>query len=89
MDSEHAPHSSGMEEFGINVDWPLGNSDWKSLSDELKTKTAITRYALHHSSHPNFDFVLEFTNTENYNYHFYDTTGDSYGVNTFSRGDHL
>ncbi|KAL8960799.1 MAG: hypothetical protein Q9183_005404, partial [Haloplaca sp. 2 TL-2023] len=89
MDSDHAPHSSGMEDFGTCVDWPLGNSDWKSTSDELMAKTAITRYALHHSRHPLYDFVLEFTNTENYNYYFYDTTGDSYQVNTGSKGDHL
>ncbi|KAL8861617.1 MAG: hypothetical protein Q9178_002142 [Gyalolechia marmorata] len=76
------------EDFGLDVNWPLGNSDWKGSSTDVQSTAAITRYALHSSSFPRFDFVLEFTNTVNYNYHFYDQTGDSYQVNTYDEGNH-
>ena len=49
---------------------------------------SISRYKLHTSSSPFFDYVLEFSNEENYNYRFFDKTGDSYAVDTYDQDNH-
>ena len=80
---------TSKEDFGIAVNWPVGSKEWKDPGQEVKGKAGISRFAIHDSSHPLFDYVVEFTNTENYNFFFYDETGDHYQVNTHKGGDHL
>lgn len=78
-----------LNPFGITVNWTVdnGSETWNNTSDEVKKTTGITRYRL---LSPNgfYRYRLEFTNVENYNYTFSDETGDTYGVNTWSNGDH-
>ena len=76
-------------DFGVKVNWPVGDRTWKNPSDDLETTTGITQYSYHSSSHPFYDFVIEIQNSETYNYRFYDETGDSYQINTYNRDDHL
>lgn len=75
--------------FGIVVNWPVGNKDWKDTSADVQATTGITRYRVSTSSSPFFDYFIEFSNSENYKYRFYDQTGDSYEVNTGRNGDHV
>ena len=74
--------------FGIVVDWPVGDTTWKYLSDAVAATTGITRYRLYPSTGDSNLYELDFTNTEHYNYQFWDLTGDYYGVNTFLNSDH-
>lgn len=89
MESHSELVATAKKAFGIVVDWPLGSNEWKETTPEVRSVAGISRYKLHSSSHPLFDFVLEFTNTESYNYNFLDKTGDSYSVNTYEGEDHL
>jgi hypothetical protein len=76
--------------FGIAVSWPVTiNSDWILTSGDVKSRAAITQYALYKYNGSTYDYKLYFTNTEHYNYLFYDETGDSYRVNTYRNGDHF
>ena len=81
--------TTAKKDFGIVVDWPLGSNEWKETTPEVRSLAGISRYKFHSSSHPLYDYVLEITNTENYNYFFYDKTGDYYKINTYSNNDHL
>ncbi|KAL9011250.1 MAG: hypothetical protein Q9180_009210 [Flavoplaca navasiana] len=77
-------------DFGLVVNWPFDkNDDWKSTRNDVQDTAAITRYSLYSSSSPIYDYVLEITNMVDYNYRFYDQTGDSYQINTYEEGDHL
>ncbi|KAL8810515.1 MAG: hypothetical protein Q9223_007739 [Gallowayella weberi] len=80
---------TGKNDFGISVDWRLGSGSWNKPSESEQRTTGISDYSLHESSSPFYDYVLEFMNTETYDFHFYDHTGDSYEVNTGSLGSHL
>jgi hypothetical protein len=78
--------------FDIRVYWPYSTTDqWVTPQPELVTTAAITRYKLHEDTDTLkiFQWELQFTNTENYDYYFYDRTGDRYNVNTFRSGDHI
>lgn len=83
------------ELFGIQVDWPLGDSNWKSTSPEVQEKAGITHYALslNNTGFGSFftssRYALRFMNTDTFNYFFYDETGDYYQVNTWTTGDHV
>ena len=83
------PVVTDISPFGTCVVWTLGDDSWKSTSSDFQATTGLSRWSLHHSSHPLYDFVLEFTNTQPYNYYFYDQEGDSYQVNTYKMTDHL
>lgn len=76
------------QDFGIDVNWPVGDTTWKYLSQADAATTGITRYRLYPSTSDDYAYELDFTNTEHYDYQFWDQTGDYYGVNTFRDGDH-
>lgn len=80
-------HDERKTPFGIGVSWPVGDSRWKATTSVVKQRAAITRYALYQTS-GQYQYILYFTNTEHYNYYFYDETGDYYQCNTFRNGDH-
>ncbi|PUU78395.1 hypothetical protein B9Z19DRAFT_1126819 [Tuber borchii] len=74
--------------FSIEVNWPVG-SGWVKTTDEVRTTAGITQYNL--STTPGgsiFQYFLQFNNTDTYDYEFYDETGDSYEVNTFTTRTH-
>lgn len=75
------------KDFGISVNWPVGTDRFKNTTPKVKEKAAITEYKLYEYN-GFYKYKLEFVNTEHYNYHFYDETGDSYQVNTFTNGTH-
>ena len=83
--------AKGLEksQFGLQVNWPVANKDWKDGNAEVKQLAAISRYRVSNSSAPFFDYFIEITNTETYNYTFYDQSGDHYDVNTLDRSDHV
>lgn len=74
-------------DFGISVIWPVGDSSWKNTDSNTRTTAAITRYTLYQYD-GFYKYMLYFTNTEHYDYYFYDETGDRYEVNTYRNGDH-
>ena len=74
-------------DFGISVDWPVGDEAWKSTTHAVKATAAITRYRLYETTGL-WSYRLEFTSTKTYDYAFFDATGDSYSVSTYLNGDH-
>lgn len=86
---ERAPLGAELTKtnFGISVNWPVSDSSWKNTDAAVQSRAAITRYALWKYDGL-YTYKLMFTNTEHYNYYFYDETGDSYQVNTYRNGDH-
>ncbi|MBO7789006.1 hypothetical protein J6363_31120 [Burkholderia pseudomallei] len=76
------------EDFGISVNWPVGDGSWKETDPEVQRRAAITRYSLYIYD-GFYRYKLYFTNTKHYSYKFFDETGDSYSVNTYRAGDHF
>ena len=74
------------KDFGVVVNWQVGDKEWK---DTQRSDIGITQYTYHSSSSPIYDYVLEIKNSETYNFHFYDMTGDSYQINAYEKGEHL
>lgn len=75
--------------FSIHVDWPVGDA-WVNTTDEVRTTAAITQYYL--SANPIqsvWGYGLQFTNTDTYDYFFYDETGDCYEVDTWLTHTHF
>lgn len=85
-------HSAERREpFSIDVNWPVNdNEDWTQTSDEVKLKAGITRYKLYRNTgfSPFWQYCLEFTNNQNFDYRFKDQSGDSYNVDTWRNSDH-
>lgn len=80
----------GKVNFDIRVNWTVAGDRLLNTTQDVLDKTAISSYnfttgALRHII---FDYYLEFTSTKNYNYRFYDESGDSYQVNAFITGNH-
>ncbi|PUU78394.1 hypothetical protein B9Z19DRAFT_1065075 [Tuber borchii] len=75
------------EDFGITVDWPVGGG-WTQTTEDVKTTAAITQYNLAEVDGDTFKYTLEFSNTDTYDYKFFDQTGDSYEVNTWQNRTH-
>ncbi|KAF7333100.1 hypothetical protein MVEN_00136700 [Mycena venus] len=75
--------------FGIDVNWPVANTtSWQGTQSDVQTIAGITQYALYQTTNPLYPYILWFTNTEHYDYFFYDQTGDSYQVDTWRDGSH-
>lgn len=79
--------SVSKKNFGVAVDWPVGDGTWINTTSYVQSVAAITKYTLHTNS-GEWAYRLEFQNTEHYDYYFYDQTGDSYEVNTYRNGSH-
>jgi len=75
------------EDFGITVNWPVGGG-WTQTTEDVKTTAAITQYNIAEVDGDTYKYTLEFTNTDTYDYKFFDQTGDSYGVNTWQNRTH-
>ncbi|GJE85920.1 hypothetical protein PsYK624_020000 [Phanerochaete sordida] len=80
------PHSHGPD-FGMTVLWSVANT-WIDLPRDQMVKSGIERYNLSTQSGSFYDYRLTFANNQTYDFHFWDETGDSYRVNTFSIGEH-
>ena len=80
-------HTTDKKRFDITVNWPVGDSSWKKTDKEVQEKAGIWRYALYRVKGP-FPYELAFSNTEDYDYYFYDEAGDNYNNNTWLRQDH-
>lgn len=77
--------------FGIALDWkvqPAGQSKWKNTTSDVEGRAKLTRFKITQDNGLVFKYQLEITNTDTYNYFFYDEEGDAYQINTFSKGDH-
>lgn len=82
----------GKTPFDIKVNWPCSlykYSKMESAPQDILDKTGIASFNFSESavSIP-YSFCLEFTNTKNYRYVFYDNSGDGYKVNCFITGNH-
>ncbi len=82
-----AAGEEAKKDFGIAVAWPLTGNNWTDTTAEVKSIAAIPRYSLG-AYGGTWAYILYFSNTEHYDYYFYDKTGDSYQVNTYRNGDH-
>jgi len=69
------------------VSWPVGDNTWKTPSQSVIDKFDISQYYLTTNSGW-YDYVLHIQNTQDWDYTFYDQTGDDYGLNCFATGDH-
>ncbi|KAI0012214.1 hypothetical protein F4779DRAFT_634755 [Xylariaceae sp. FL0662B] len=80
----------GKKSFDIPVQWSVGMDKMTPTTQEVLDKTGITAYNFTTGALRNigFEYYLEFNNTKNYNYYFYDESGDSYQVNCFLTGNH-
>jgi hypothetical protein len=78
------------ERFGVAVNWPVGQKDqWVGVDAALTAKTGITRYNLYFDEGILFDYTLQISTNTDYDYEFYDETGDNYGINVSRTGsDH-
>ncbi|KAF7190359.1 hypothetical protein HII31_08277 [Pseudocercospora fuligena] len=77
--------------FGVSVDWRLGSSAWEPTDASVEATAYISQYALYsYTGILPYDYIIYFTNVgdKNYDYHFYDATGDAYEVNCFGDGGH-
>ncbi|KAJ3548427.1 hypothetical protein NMY22_g1261 [Coprinellus aureogranulatus] len=73
------------------VNWPVaavGDNGWKTPDQDVIDKVDISRYTLTQSSSSIYSYILTITNTQNWDYTFYDDTGDYYSLNCFTAGDH-
>jgi len=86
--SETLQAAAKKNHFGIQVHWRVGDAKWNYTTGDVQTTTAIIRYSLCEYSGPKYSYLLAFTNTEHYHYHFEDETGDRYSVHTFRNGRH-
>ncbi|KIO26565.1 hypothetical protein M407DRAFT_243675 [Tulasnella calospora MUT 4182] len=68
----------------FNVTWPVGDQTWKEVTDI----PSITRYRLYPITHIFYSYQLDFTNSVNLDFIFYDQSGDRYTKSTFVNGDH-
>ena len=73
--------------FGICLNWIVGDCGWKQTAGNVQATASITSYALCPNTGA-WKYILYFVNTQHYNYYFYDQTGDYYQVNTFRNGSH-
>ncbi|SES87850.1 hypothetical protein [Stigmatella erecta] len=87
-EEEKAGTVSDKQDFGIGVNWPVGDSSWKPTDTNTNNTAAISRYSLYEQDGSTYKYILYFSNSEHYDYYFYDQTGDSYRVNTFVNRDH-
>ena len=83
--------ASGVK-FNLPVDWPAKENDvagqWKNTPADFANVSRITRYNLYFNDGGFWDWRLDFTNEDTYDYYFRDEEGDVYTVRTWSKGDH-
>lgn len=84
-------NSKAKEDFGIAVNWPV-DRNWVDLSADDADTTGISSYQLWKSNSILYTYTLHIVNDVHddyhYNYDFFDETGDSYSLNTYTNGDH-
>ncbi|KAF5004270.1 hypothetical protein FDECE_9226 [Fusarium decemcellulare] len=81
----------GKKPFDVRVRWTPGEDKFVVASQDVLDTASIASYNLTTSAFRylgGWSYSLEFTNTKNYNYFFYDETGDYYQVNCYLTGNH-
>jgi hypothetical protein len=81
----------GKKPFDIRVNWIPGEDKFVVADQAVLDTAGIASYNLTTSAFRycgGWSFSLEFTNTKNYNYIFYDETGDYYRVDCYLTGNH-
>lgn len=74
--------------FSLTVNWLPGDRTWKYLSETDASRSGITRYRLYQAeAGADFDYELDFSNTDDYDYWFWDRAGDGHEANTRRTGD--
>ncbi|WP_420551203.1 hypothetical protein [Tenacibaculum aiptasiae] len=82
--------TSSKKPFQINVDWEVRKiKKWINTTPDVKTASAISKYALYNQHGITYKYRLEFVNSKHYDYHFTDASGDTYSCNTFRNGTHF
>ena len=80
------------ENFGIDVNWPVNNSSWVDVPENVATITGIRKYKLWKCNAINGNYCLQIyndvTHDYSYDYCFYDETGDGYSLNTYLNREH-
>lgn len=77
-----------------NVNWAPAHAggwdEWKDTDQDVQNQIAITRYNLYKYGQglTFYNYMLQITNTENWNFIFYDGTGDGYHLSTWRNGNH-
>ena len=80
----------GGKHFGMGVFWKPGRNVWANTSATEETTSSISRWALSSDAGGSGgNYTLWITNTQPYDYHFYNGAGDSYDVYAKTTGDFL
>ena len=80
--------ASNKLDFGITCDWyPSEIENWKNTSADFARITGISSYSVNRHDGM-YAYIINFENTQHYDYHFYDETGDSYRCNTYINRKH-
>ncbi|KAF8310130.1 hypothetical protein DL93DRAFT_1678972 [Clavulina sp. PMI_390] len=84
-----AANAMGPETIDIPVDWEVTGDKWVSVDPSDDIYEYISSYSLHIAHlNPWFDWKLEFYNSQNKRFQFFDRTGDFYEVACGRRGRH-
>lgn len=80
----------GKKNFDIKVQWQVGMDKMCPTSQDVLDKTGIASFNFTTGAlrHIGYEYYLEINNTKNYDYYFYDETGDYYRLNCFLTGNH-
>ena len=62
---EGGRQTQSKERFGLYVNWPVGDKNWKETSQEVKDKAGITRHRLSAVDGSFLTYRPDFTNTVN------------------------
>lgn len=86
-DNEDAPLGD-KHSFNLDVDWPVDGKSHQT-DQAFADKTGITSYVVGASSSPLYDYYVEITCNETYDYYFTDAEGTAYNMNVWSAGSHI
>src|SRR6186713_696443 len=72
--------------FTVSVNWGVDGT-WRNTSDDFAKTTGITAYNVGKSSSPLFDYYLQITTNQDYDYFFTDASPDTYELNVVDVDD--
>ena len=74
--------------YAMNVSWPVMGDTWQPVTGEMRTHLGISQYKLYPNAGLIYKYILKINNYDTFNYFFRDEEGDSYQLNTWTKGEH-
>jgi len=72
--------------FNVSVNWGV-DGQWHNTEDSFSRTTGITAYNVGNSSSPLFDYYVQITTNQDYDYFFTDASPDTYELNVVNPDD--